>query len=244
MLKILSIGNSFSEDAHRYLYSIAAADGVEIVTYNLYIGGCSLQQHWENYQNNAEAYCFQKNGVLNSDIYTSISKALQFADWDIITLQQASHFSGKEETYHPYIENLLAAVKAQVPGARIYLYETWEYAQNSTHSAFVEYQSDSDVMFQALDHAYHSVAKQLNLPMIPVGPAVHQAKSVLRAAGLPAEDILYRDGFHLHLNYGRYLAAAVWYKTLCGKSVQSNTFTPRDAGEADVKIMQALKSIF
>lgn len=38
-MKILAIGNSFSEDACRYIHKIAAADGQNIKTVNLYIGG-------------------------------------------------------------------------------------------------------------------------------------------------------------------------------------------------------------
>ncbi len=36
---ILSMGNSFSQDAQRYLHRIAAADGVEFYICNLFIGG-------------------------------------------------------------------------------------------------------------------------------------------------------------------------------------------------------------
>ena len=43
-MKILSIGNSFSEDAQRYLKLIAGANGRELTCVNLYIGGCSLKK--------------------------------------------------------------------------------------------------------------------------------------------------------------------------------------------------------
>ena len=47
-MKILAIGNSFSEDAMYYLKNIADADGVEVKAVNLYIGGCNLERHWKN----------------------------------------------------------------------------------------------------------------------------------------------------------------------------------------------------
>ena len=47
-MKILSIGNSFSEDAQRYLHQIANANGDDIFCANLYIGGCSLERHYNN----------------------------------------------------------------------------------------------------------------------------------------------------------------------------------------------------
>ena len=55
-MNVLSIGNSFSQDAHRYLHAIAKADGVELHTFNLYIGGCSLSRHYRNMLSRERAY--------------------------------------------------------------------------------------------------------------------------------------------------------------------------------------------
>lgn len=44
-MKILAIGNSFSQDATRYLQDIAASAGENLFVRNLYIGGCSLEMH-------------------------------------------------------------------------------------------------------------------------------------------------------------------------------------------------------
>ena len=243
-MKILSIGNSFSQDAHRYLHAMAQADHTQLETCNLYIGGCSLQQHWENYQNKSETYRFENNGEWDGKTHTSIDRALQSANWDIVTLQQASHFSGRAETYRPYLEHLAAAVRAQTPTAQIFLHETWAYGANTTHPAFADYGSDCEAMFRALHTAYREAASALQLPLIPVGPMVRKARQALEEQRLPADDLLYRDGFHLHLNYGRYLAAAVWYQTLCGKDVRDNAFTPQDAGVANPAILQILKTLF
>ena len=47
-IHVLSIGNSFSQDAHRYLHDFARSEGVDIETVNLFIGGCSLERHYRN----------------------------------------------------------------------------------------------------------------------------------------------------------------------------------------------------
>ena len=39
MLKVLAIGNSFSQNAMTYLHQIARAAGVDLQCVNLYIGG-------------------------------------------------------------------------------------------------------------------------------------------------------------------------------------------------------------
>ena len=41
-MKVLAIGNSFSQDATRYLHQIAKANQFDLKVVNLYIGGCSL----------------------------------------------------------------------------------------------------------------------------------------------------------------------------------------------------------
>ena len=50
-MKVLAIGNSFSNDAMRYLHGIAKADGVDMKTVNLFIGGCPLSRHYANIHN-------------------------------------------------------------------------------------------------------------------------------------------------------------------------------------------------
>ena len=46
VIKVLAIGNSFSEDAvEQYLYELAAAQGDSLVIGNAYIGGCSIDRH-------------------------------------------------------------------------------------------------------------------------------------------------------------------------------------------------------
>ena len=60
-IKILAIGNSFSQDAiEQYLWNIAQADSIDIVVGNLYFGGCSLEQHWKFLTENDSVYNYRK----------------------------------------------------------------------------------------------------------------------------------------------------------------------------------------
>ena len=61
-MKILSIGNSFSEDAHAYLHQLAKQRNIDLETVDLAIGGCSLQRHWENVEHNNANYGHSING--------------------------------------------------------------------------------------------------------------------------------------------------------------------------------------
>ncbi|MBE6680642.1 MAG: DUF4886 domain-containing protein, partial [Ruminococcaceae bacterium] len=100
-LKILAIGNSFSVDAMQYLWDIANDGGVKVVLGNLYIGGCSLNTHAKNIEENKAAYTYYKNtsGSWSTTANTSIATALADEEWDIITVQQASNYSGVASSY-------------------------------------------------------------------------------------------------------------------------------------------------
>jgi len=106
-MKILSIGNSFSTDATTYLHELALSTDLDLQVVNLYIGGCSLQTHWFNAESNTPAYSYELNGNSTGRM-TSIKSALTECNWDVVTLHQASLFSGVEESYYPYFENMLA----------------------------------------------------------------------------------------------------------------------------------------
>ena len=105
-MKILAIGNSFSEDAMYYLKNIADADGVEVKAVNLYIGGCNLERHWKNIRTDAREYQYQLNGH-PQDRMVSVKEALDEEEWDYIVTQQASHDSGWQDTYEPFLHQII-----------------------------------------------------------------------------------------------------------------------------------------
>ena len=52
LTRVLTIGNSFSQDAvEQYLYELAEAAGQDLVIGSMVIGGCDLDKHWTNMQN-------------------------------------------------------------------------------------------------------------------------------------------------------------------------------------------------
>ena len=62
MLKLLCIGNSFSDDATRYLAGVARADRQEICVFNLMIPGCPLSTHFRMMRSGEAGYYFRFNG--------------------------------------------------------------------------------------------------------------------------------------------------------------------------------------
>ena len=85
-MNILSIGNSFSQDAQRYLHRIAKADGFEMNTFNLYIGGCQLWKHYRNMLSGERIYELEMNGEATG-FFVSLKEALLNRRWDVVTVQ-------------------------------------------------------------------------------------------------------------------------------------------------------------
>jgi len=240
-MKLLSIGNSFSTDAQRWLHDAAASMGIELLAVNLYIGGCSLETHWANFCSGEERYALEVNGRFVRHI--SLPEGLKLDDWDVVTLQQASHFSGKPQTYVPFMTQLAGAVREHCPRAALRVHQTWAYEIDSTHGAFPEYGCDQQQMFGRLREAYAIMSEQLDAPIIPVGQAVQFVRE-----NCPRFDYahgglsLNRDGFHLSLLYGRYLAALIWIAALTGEDIRRVTFVPAENGQtADPAILDELK---
>lgn len=223
-LKVLALGNSFSDDAMEHLYGICNDAGIEeIVLGNLYIGGCSLDRHWSNIQSDSKAYTFRTNdsGVWKSSTQ-SVSYALKFADWDFITVQQASGDSGDANSFKN-LQNILEYLGANKDEkTKIYWHMTWAYQSDSTHSAFAKYHNSQNAMYGSIVATVQSqvLTKELIDGVIPSGTAIQN----LRTSYLG--DHLTRDGFHLRLDVGRYTAALTWFKTLTGADTASISWVP------------------
>lgn len=225
-MNLLSIGNSFSMDAQEWLHPLAASAGVDIECYNLYIGGCSLEMHYQNLMQDAADYQLYINAELTGKC--SITHALSLKEWDVITLQQASHFSGKYETYQPYLNELAAYVRKQCPQAKIYIQQTWAYEKDSLHPSFPDYDCDQRKMYEALKDAYKKAAEDIDAPLIPVGDVIQMLRDSSLAFDYERGGLsLNRDGFHLSLNYGRYAAALTWLETFFPGSCDKVSFVPR-----------------
>ena len=225
MIRILAIGNSFSEDATHYLHQIAKADGVDMKVVNLYIGGCSLKQHWENIQSEEKNYLLQENGY-STEQYVSIQDAIEMEKWDYVVTQQVSHESGMLDTYSPYIENIYNYIKAVLPEAEILLHQTWAYEIDSLHSGFWNYHQNQQEMYERLKDVYQIVARKLDVRLIPCGDVIQELRKkepfLYNKGGMS----LCRDGFHINAIYGRYALAATWYKIITNNSVQDNSYVP------------------
>ncbi|MBR6708088.1 MAG: DUF4886 domain-containing protein, partial [Clostridia bacterium] len=203
-LRILAVGNSFSVDTMQYLAQIACELGTPVILGNLYIGGCSLQRHYDNTFNKIRDYTYYKttDGEWSAVPESSIDDGLDDEPWDIITMQQSSGYSGAPETY-TCLPQLVDYIRQRVPGARLVWHMTWAYQGNSTHKHFPRYHSNQTEMYGAILDCLSRFVIPTGAfdSVIPTGTALQNARSGFIG------DTLTRDGFHLSLTAGRLLGA-------------------------------------
>ncbi len=220
-MKILSIGNSFSQDAQRYLHRIAKADGYVLDTFNLCIGGCSLESHYNNMLSEDKAYALEKNGESTGE-KVSLKEMLSEFSWDIITLQQVSHLAPDYNTYQPYLCELVKYVKKYQPGARIAIHQTWAYEQDSERlNVELGYSNYAD-MLEEVKASYNKAVKDVNPDLlIPSGELFGKLVEA-------CSEKIHRDTFHASRGIGRYALGLLWYRALTGNDIKNNGFSEFD----------------
>lgn len=235
-MKVLAVGNSFSQDAMRYLHQIGEAEGEEILCVNLYIGGCSLERHAQNIQTGERAYEYQVNGMASeTEEKVSILEGVQAENWDVVTLQQASHFSFDWASFQPYLSQTADFVRQHVPKAKLMIHQTWAYEQDSQRLHEVAGYAHHETMFEDLAACYQQAAQELGgVPIIPSGAAMMLAAQ----EGLTP---IHRDAFHADLGYGRFLLGCVWFQALTGRLVSADTVIPLDVPVPQERLEQAKK---
>ncbi len=232
-MRILALGNSFSEDATAYLEHLAPA----LYVRNLHIPGCSLETHAAHLAAGDAAYVFQEHGRAIQPEHVAANDIMAGTPWDVVTVQQASHFSGLAGTYEPYLTEVLAAARALCPGARIVFHETWAYATDSTHPQFSHYHNDQTEMAHAIRATAGAAASAHGLEIIPSGRFI----AYLRVHGPSLGDEYTRDGFHMHIPYGRYAVALVWAHFF---GAEVSDFVPEGADPDVLRVIRELYDRF
>lgn len=228
-MNILSIGNSFSQDAHRYLHKIAESAGYELNSYNLYIGGCPLSRHHELMMTNEKAYEFEINGVTLGEL-VSLDEAITKCEWDIITVQQVSQDSPHFETYEPYLTELVEYVRKCVPNAKIAIHQTWAYEDGSERMTEIAKYNSHQEMFRDIESAYKKAYDTIDADfLIPSGKLFEN----MLANGI---EKVHRDTFHARYGLGRYALGLLWYTVLTGRDIKDVAFNDFDEPVTDEEI--------
>ncbi len=235
VLKVLCIGNSFSVDMAEYAYQIGKSLGInKIYLGNLYIGGCSLDTHADNAKNDKAAYTYYTNsaGKWIEEKNYKLSDALAMQNWDFVTLQQASGYSGITESYSQ-LEYLINYVKDNLPvisRAKLFWHMTWAYQGNSSHGDFSKYDKSQSKMYDMIISAVQNkiLTNDAFAGVIPDGTAVQNARTSFLG------DNLTRDGYHMSYDVGRYITGLTMMHALTGLPVNDMEYAPANIS-AEVK---------
>lgn len=173
-VRLLTVGNSFSANATRYLGDLAKAGGQRLIHLSLVLPGGSFQdqvtkarKHEENPKSKAGLYT---NGL-------SLKAALKQDRWDYVTVQQASIKSADFRTYQPYAGELRDYLMKHAPQAKLLVHQTWAYRLDDprflTPSGKLGEPQSHEQMYRDLTSAYDRIARELGGTVIPVGDAFY-----------------------------------------------------------------------
>ena len=261
-MKTLMIGNSFSICVLKYMPSVAAELGCDLDLASLYIGGCPLMRHaaniaaggypdhWPylvtwNYASLQDQTAVPFASLLGGEKgdHGNIPQLLAADKWDVVTIQQASHESWKPDTYHPWVDMVISAIRKHAPQAKIVVQQTWSYCNADARICNQETKGpgtwgiDQLGMYERLTANYSKFAAENGFDIIPTGKAV-QLYRARRPVTKVAEDVVgnfgkdengveHADTIPLNRD-GEYLQACVWTAKLFGADVTKLATVPEN----------------
>ena len=264
-MRLFVIGNSFSQNATRYLPQLASEGGHPLKIGRAELGGCSLQRHWEIAEAAEKNPEDPKGKAYNGK---SLRALLSVGKWDVVTIQQNSMNSGDVTTYSPYAKKLVDLVRSIQPKAKIVMQQTWAYrsdAKTFTQIADKQFATTSKEMWEKSRSAYHYVARALGIQLFPVGDAFWKITSNPETAYQPDKNFDFENAKYpdlpnqkhsLNVGYrydnskklvfdanhaneaGCFLGGLVWYSVLFNESPIAMKFRP---DQVDEKFDLALK---
>lgn len=181
-VRLLAIGNSFSQNATAYLPQLVESQGNTLIFGHASVGGCSLERHWGFVQKNeadpkdpAGRPYYMKGADGKQHSGASLKQLLQSQTWDIVTIQQHSWTSTDLRTYRPYAKQLTDYVRQHAPQAKIWVHETWAYRADDR--LMKKTGTTQEKMYRGLHDAYTTIATEVAADkIIPVGTAFQNAR--------------------------------------------------------------------
>jgi prefoldin subunit 5 len=245
-LKVLDIGNSYTQDAQTYLPQIIKASGIDddFSLYRAFRPSASFKTWvdcWNDSDNEYYSIDFcagtSLGGISGSGSASDgalFRKALQSVKWDIILIHQVSTYSNDYSLWEGngaggYLQELIRIIRVTNPQATIGYLMTHSYRgsywANSEGSSYLRWRNIADA------------TKQLKLEygidfIIPYGTAVQN----LRASSLNDVYEFSEDGTHMGAGLGDYVAGCCYFESLLapryGVSIWGNTFRLADLDES------------
>ena len=216
-LKVLSIGNSYSNDTFWMLKDIAQSTGKELTVGVAHLSGGSLSQMWDAINNDEAISTYNKWTPANGHQQTASPKVKAIVEdepWDIITFQQASTTAMDYSTYQPYLNNIVNYVKNNATNPNVRYGVNMPWVRPISNSSIGDKATQLQVNSQIVDACQQALFDEGLEIFIPTGMAIMNGRSNSYLAAV--SDELTRDGSHLDEGVGRFLAAMTAFITLYG----------------------------
>lgn len=210
-LRVLMIGNSFTDDASEYLADIVVKSGIDVNTccvYNIIEGYADLSTWCFNYNNYATRTIERKAGKLTMPVTNGTIQELLSQDWDVVTLQQVSTLSNNFNSFAQNLDNLVSYIKTDCTNKKVSIcwHMTWSYWEKYPDNGPKEETGWESIVATAkeMQDAYG-----IDI-LIPSGTAIQLARNT----SLNTKYSLTRDGKHIAYGVGRYILACTVFETL------------------------------
>ncbi len=237
-LKVLAIGNSYTVDAVAVVQDLLKACSLEPASYSIYVATHSAAslQYWSQVAESGELVELVKIAGQDMPLTKGTMAELLAQDWDVVTLQQFSGASIFYATFDPWLRQLIDVIRQCCPNPHVAL--AWQMAWSYDES-YSSYPSHS--RWEKIVQVVQLMSRRDGIDIIiPIGTAIQNARNT----SLNTQGGLTRDGTHLDMGIGRYIAACTWFQTLfapvygttidgkmdipiaCSTTKESNTLTP------------------
>ena len=209
-MKVLTIGNNYTGAALSFLPSLAIAGEKELLLSNLSIDNCSIEHHYRNYIDEAEAYYYETylpgiTEMMRPD-GIALHEAVEDDDWDMILFCQNPALSAKKESYRPYLGELAAYCRLMHPEAKLMLIEPWVTEDNPQETA------------ERIHEACLTASAEAELDGI-----INIGKAWQIAEGTGSFDSLKAEG-NMPDDKGRFLCSCVLYEAIFGENATDVDF--------------------
>lgn len=233
-LKVLDIGNSFTEDPVAYLQEWITANDIDVsdmCLYKLIRGSGSFKTFYDSWHNQdgtdgCKYYHTKQVGGLNQTVTGSTNlermhSIIEDCKWDVIIVHQVSDYSDytlaewESNANSGYLKEALRIIRAYQPQAMIAcLFPHIPYKTTSTTAE----------RFAKSKKVYREFCSKYGIDfVIPVATAIEN----LRASSLNASPVEYafsRDKHHLGYGLARYVASATYFQSLFGKRYGTSVY--------------------
>ena len=217
-LKILFIGNSFTQDAVWHLPDILKNMGFrKVKMIDCYIGGHLISEYESEFDSGTANNAYTatpENMAWNNKTGMTLKQICESEDWDVITLQEHTgnncswQWTDARKATLQSLVNKIKATQSKTPKMYYLMSQSYyDFAKMSGQSAYWTFSTQKEMYETCVAYAQHAVSEVGFDGIIPSGTYVQN----IRTSGVNSPMDMTRDGYHMDYGLARYGAACLVY---------------------------------